>query len=174
MVRNKTAKVTSLVIGILIIAIAFLSSYFDIPSFGIYAGCEWYGRLAYPFFHANILHAILNVWCLLSLVFIYDISIWRMLFAYVVAISIPVDSLANAIAMMNAPTVGLSGVVYVLFASISFEVVRKWYYQAWMAFYIGVGFLFPYTNAWLHLYCYIVGFGYALLNRPIKIKTRDT
>lgn len=135
----------------------------DWHAVGIYAGCPLRCRLLYPFFHANLLHAALNAWALLSIVFIYDVSVWRMLLAYVVAVSAPVGLMG-----LSAPTVGLSGAVYFLFGSLSFEVGRKWYWQAWMLFYLGIGFLFPNTNAWLHLYCYITGLAIALLNKPIE------
>lgn len=93
-----------------------------------------------------------------------------MLFAYVVAVTMPVDTLGVFLPLDN-PTVGLSGVVYVLFGTISFEVARKRYFQFWMLFYISVGFIFPNTNAWLHLYCYLCGFLFALLNKPINRKS---
>ena len=92
-----------------------------------------------------------------------------MLGAYLIAVTIPVDTLAPFLPFDN-PTVGLSGVVYVLFGSISFDVLRKRYYQCWMLFYITVGFLIPNTNAWLHLYCYLCGLIVALLNKPICLK----
>lgn len=92
-----------------------------------------------------------------------------MLVAYLLAVTVPVDTLGGFLPFDN-PTVGLSGVVYVLFGSISFEVLRKRYYQCWMLFYIGIGFFMPNTNAWLHLYCYLCGFVVALLNKPIYIK----
>ena len=87
--------------------------------------------------------------------------------AYVIAVTVPVDTLGSFINIAS-PTVGLSAVVFVLFGSISFEVVRKWYYQGWMLLYLVVGFLFPNTNAWLHLYCYLAGLLVALLNKPVK------
>lgn len=140
---------------------------------GIYSGCSLQNRFLYSFFHANILHAVLNAWCLISIVFIYDITIWRMLLAFLVAASIPIDSMGTIIPGLGVPTVGLSGVVFFLFGSISFEVLRKWYYQLWMMFYILIGFIFPSTNAWLHLYCYASGLFFALLNKPIILGNNE-
>lgn len=164
--KRKKEKITALLISAVVVLLPLLVS-LEWNEVGIYSGCRLYGRLLYSFFHANILHAVLNAWCLLSLVFIYDISYWRMLLAYIIAVTVPVDILDSFI-NMAAPTVGLSAVVFVLFGSISFEVVRKWYYQGWMLLYLVVGFLFPNTNAWLHLYCYLVGLLVALLNKPVK------
>lgn len=166
---RKTEKVTAIVIALLVTALSFVHVS-DWTAVGICSSCPLSGRLLYPFFHAGFVHAVLNAWCLLSIIFIYDVSYWRMFFAYVVAVTMPVDTLGVFLPLDN-PTVGLSGVVYVLFGTISFEVARKRYFQCWMLFYIAVGFFFPNTNAWLHLYCYLFGFIAALLNKPINRKT---
>lgn len=166
---GKVEKVAAIVIALLVTVLSFLQVA-DWHSVGIYSHCHLSARLAYPFFHANLFHALLNAWCLLSMVFIYKVSLLRMLFAYTVAVTMPVDTL-GAFLPFNNPTVGLSGVVYVLFGTISFEVARKRYFQCWMLFYIAVGFFFPNANAWLHLYCYLFGFIAALLNKPINRKT---
>ena len=165
---GKVEKVASIV---MVISVAVLSCFHvaDWHSVGIYAHAPWSARLLYPFFHSGVLHAVLNGWCLLSLVFFYGMTWKRLLVAYLIAITVPVDTLGSFLPFDN-PTVGLSGVVYVLFGSISFEVLRKRYYQCWMLFYIGIGFLMPNTNAWLHLYCYLCGLGVALLNKPINRK----
>lgn len=167
--RRKMEKITALSIASIVVCLS-LCGIDDWQVVGLYSGCDLQGRILYPFFHANIIHAALNAWCLLSIVFIYDISIWRILLAFIVAFTVPVNTLGGWIDSLSSPTVGLSGVVFFLFGSISFEVLRKWYYQMWMLFYLSIGFIFPNTNAWLHLYCYIVGFVVSLLNKPIKIE----
>lgn len=163
MEKRKNEKVASIVVSLSVIAITMFYTR-DLQSVGIYSGSPFYTRLTYSFFHANILHAMLNAWCLLSIVFIYDINMIRLSLSYMSAISIPSSLLGNV------PTVGLSGIVFFLFASISFEVNRKVYYQAWMIFYLVLGFIFPNSNGIIHLYCYIMGLSYALLNKPIKIQ----
>lgn len=159
---RKVEKITAIVIALLVMCLSVFGTD-DWLSVGIYAGCSLWGRVLYPFFHANILHAALNAWCLLSIIFIYDVSCLRLLFAYIIAVTVPVGAFGTDI-----PTVGLSGVVFVLFGSLSFEVRRKAYYQMWMLFYLAAGFVFPNTNAWLHLYCYAVGIVAGVLNKPIK------
>ena len=165
---RKTEKTTSLIISCLIVAISIIKVN-DWHYVGIYAGCPMLCRIIYPFFHANCIHALLNVWCFLSVVFIYNTKIWKLFFSYLIGASIPIDTL-NRWIPFNSPTVGLSGVIYALFGMISFDVARKLYYQCWMAFYIVCGFFFPNTNAWLHLYCYAFGFLVSLLTRPITLK----
>lgn len=167
--KKKVERLTSVLISVVVILLSLCVSpdWYDV---GIYSDCELQGRLLYSFFHVNPLHAILNSWCLLSIVFIYDISKWRMLLAYLVASFVPVGLFSKFLNTMAIPTVGLSSVVFFLFGSISFEVVRKWYYQSWMIIYLVAGFLFRGVNAWLHLYCYSLGFIVALLNKPINTK----
>lgn len=160
--KEKAAKVLSITVTCIVVGVALLHLH-DWEAVGIYKGCGLIGRVLYPLHHANLLHAGLNAWCLLSVVFIYDVSVWRMATAYIIAISIP------SCFLYATPTVGLSGVVFALFGSISFEVKRKAYYQLWMIVYLVLGFLFPNTNAWVHLYCYLAGVVVALLNKPIKI-----
>lgn len=160
--KKKAGKISALVISILVFCLA-LQHVDNWEAVGIYSGCGLTCRVLYTFYHANLLHALLNAWCLLSVVFIYDTSVWRLLIAYIIACTIPV------VCLSDVPTVGLSGVVFALFGSISFEVERKAYYQLWMLAYLFVGFLFPNTNAWVHLYCYIVGLLVALLNKPVKL-----
>nr|DAV37222.1 MAG TPA: Rhomboid family [Caudoviricetes sp.] len=166
--RRKIEKITSLLIAVIIVSLSIFCK-FDWKDVGIYSGCNLQCRLLYPFFHANVLHAVLNAWCFISIIFIYDVSIWRIFIAYLVAVFIPIDTIDSLIGGYSSPTVGLSGVIFFLFGSISFEVLRKWYYQMWMLFYIIIGFIFPNTNAWIHLFCYCVGFLFSLLNKPIKI-----
>ncbi len=163
---RKTEKAAAVAIALFVTVLSFVHVH-DWTSVGIYERCPLLNRLVYPFFHANVFHAVLNAWCLLSLVFIYDITCCRLVAAYIVAVAMPVDSI-GALVGLGQPTVGLSGAVFVLFGSISCEVARKRYYQAWMCFYICIGFLFPVTNAWLHLYCYVMGLIGALLNCPFK------
>lgn len=166
--KKKAAKAMSLLVSILVFCLS-LQDMTDWYAVGIYTGCGLGCRMLYPFYHANVLHATLNAWCLLSVIFIYDISLWRLAFAYIIAISFPVDALACLGVEVLDPTVGLSGVVFALFGSISFEVQRKAYYQLWMLAYLVAGFLFPNTNALVHLYCYMAGGAVALLNKPVKI-----
>lgn len=160
--RKKNGKVSALILAILVLCLA-LQGVKDWYAVGIYTGCGLCCRLSYPFCHVGIVHALLNAWCLLSVVFIYDISLSRLCLAYIISVFIP------SICLSATPTVGLSGVVFALFGSISFEVERKAYYQLWMLAYLVAGFLFPNTNALVHLYCYMAGGVVALLNKPVKI-----
>ena len=162
MVQETLSRASSLALAAIVM---FIYAFIDISpeDVGIMQGVTFCNRLTYSFFHASFLHAFMNVWCLLSVVFMYPISIWSLLLAFGVAASVPVDTFAFTI-----PTIGLSGVCFALMGRISFMVRRKWYYQAWLWFYIFLGFLFPNTNGWLHLYCYLMGVLIGFLNKPLK------
>lgn len=138
----------------------------------IHAHAPWTGRLLYPFFHAGPWHALMNAWALLAVVFTYGVSLRRMLAAYAVAVTMPVDTL-GAFLPFDSPTVGLSGVVWFLFGSISLEVARKRYYQAWMLSFLAAGFAAPRVNAWLHVYCYAAGLAAAFLNRTFDMEKKE-
>lgn len=162
---KKEGKIVALIVGVVALALSLLQGV-DFSVVGIYYGCSLSGRFAYHFFHANIFHAVLNVWCLLSVVFLYGITLPRLLFAYIVTSLFPVSLFPDAL----APTIGLSAVVYFLFGSISFMVRRKWYYQCWMLAYLALGFLIPNANGWIHLYGYSAGLLLGFLNKPLTIK----
>lgn len=164
--QRKKEKTTALLLAAVIVALSLTGFSCQYP-FGICPGGTWTGRFLYPFFHASILHAVLNVWCLVCLVFVYDIKLSRILMAYLGAVTFPADALSQFLPIPAVQTVGLSGVVFFLFGSISFEVERRLYYLSWMLFYLAIGFLFPHTNGWLHLYCYLCGVILAVLNYPI-------
>ncbi len=162
MVRKKESKITSLVLT----ASILLLQCFDVPlgSVGLCEGSSISARLLYPFFHANIFHAALNCWCMLSVVFLFDVSVAGLLTAYAIAVSVPLGLFpCNTI-----PTVGLSGVCYALMGRVVFLVGARWKYNFYVLSYIAIGFLFPSLNGWLHLYCYIAGSFVGLLNKPLK------
>lgn len=160
--KKKAAKVTSLMVSVMLVCMALFHNISDWETVGLSTGCGIECRMLYPFYHAGILHALLNVWCMLSIVFIYDVSVWRLLIAYLIAVTIP------GFCISAVPTVGLSGAIFALYGSISFEVSRKTYFQLWMIMYLALGFIFPNTNAWIHLYCYLAGLMVALLNKPVR------
>lgn len=163
MESKKTCKIAALSISLIVIVLALFSSV-DWRSVGIYVGSPLYCRASYILFHANVIHAAVNAWCLLSIAFLYGFSASRLFLAFCAAASVP------ACCLSYYPTVGMSGLVYFLLGCLAFDVARKIYYQFCMAFYIALGCFIPNSNVLLHLYCYAVGFAVALLNKPIKIK----
>lgn len=164
---NEAGRFAALSVAAVILCLSFIRcDGFDV---GIYAGCGMQGHCLYPFFHANAIHAALNVWCLLVAVFYYGMRIWHMGIAYLIAVTMPIDTFGHVIGGMDVPTVGLSGVIFAMFGMLSLGVKRKMYYQGWMVCYLLAGFVNPATNAWVHLYCYLAGVVTAWLNKPINI-----
>lgn len=162
MVRRKEAKIASLVLTVAVLLLQCL----DVPleNVGLSGDSPVYARFLYPFFHANMLHAAINCWCLLSVVFIYDVSLAAMAVSYLVAVLYPIGFFSPD----ALPTVGLSGVCYTLMGRVAFCVRERWKYQLYMLSYIAVGFLLPGFNGCLHLYCYIAGLLVGFLNKPIR------
>lgn len=164
MASEKYAKVAILAVSAIVLLIYIIWG--NMPQYGICVGSDALQRFSYHFLHSSLLHALINVWCLLSVGFVYRISLGVLLTAYILASLFPVDTLQLLLPYSNGfllPTVGLSGICYALMGVVAFQVQRKVYYHLWLAFYIGIGFLFPNVNGWIHLYCYIAGLGVGLL-----------
>lgn len=166
MVRRTQAKTTTLILIVVVLIISAVQclGVIEPEQYGICKGCSLSARLSYCLFHANIYHAVVNIWCLLSLAFIYEYSLKQLFTAYLISAFYPVDWFWFTSSM---PTVGLSGVCFALMGMVSYKVKRKLYYHSWIAAFIAVGFLLPNANAWLHLYCYVVGLMVGFLNAPI-------
>ena len=166
MVHRTQAKTSALAM----VAMAIILQLFSIPTGNVSLSIDapWWHRLTYHFFHANILHLIVNCWALLCIVFIYNIQSPMLVSAFIIAALYPCESLNFLYPEGMLPTIGLSGICYALLGRYSLSVERKLYYNLWWAFFIGIGFLSPYSNAWLHLYCYLCGVVIAALNKPYK------
>lgn len=110
-----------------------------------------YKRLTYPFFHASLIHALINVWCLLSVVFTYRISMMQISVALIITASVP------EIVLSGIPTVGISGVCYALLGMAATVSRRPIYFTLFVLVSVSIGFLFPSVNALLHLHCFFTG-----------------
>lgn len=153
-------KNTARTLALIIAAVVLILHCLDIPldEVGLSSDAPCYTALTYSFFHVSFLHAALNAWCLLSLVFGYGVSLNKMLIAYIIAILCPATS--------DIPTVGLSGVCFALIGMVS--VGRNYIFLLFVAAILALGFFFPQSNGWLHLLCYLAGLIVGLLNMPIR------
>lgn len=142
---NTGSKWAALAVGVA----ALVMSPFD--GDGLCVGCSLLSRLSYPLFHVNILHAFCNAWCLISLVFLYDLPWWKTALAFAVAISIP------SCILTATPVVGMSGACLALMGLTVPVVRRKVMLLGWINFFLVLGFLFPNVAAWVHVYCFTVG-----------------
>lgn len=160
MVYRKIEKTSGLLISIF----AVMASLIYVPDWnmvGVSVRCGLLQRLGYSLFHASMLHAVINTWCFLSIIFLHDVKVWQLIVAYLIAVCVP------DFALSTTPTVGLSAVCFALFGIITFQVKRKVFYNACMAAYIIVGFIFTQVNGWLHLYSYVAGLLVGFLTMPI-------
>ena len=89
MVRNEKEKAAALILTaaciIISVSVRVLNG-FPIESVAIAPHCSIFQRITYSFFHASMLHCVVNCWCLLSVVFAYRVSLWSLLLAYLTAI----------------------------------------------------------------------------------------
>lgn len=163
MFRRKKTKAAALLAGAVIIV---LSIAMPASTYGLHAGCSLAERMTYPFLHANILHAGLNMYVLLSAVFLYDVSPRQLLLSYLIAVSFPVTQLAALSSQLSTNiTVGLSGINYALMALIIPQVAQPRPYILTVLAYIFVGFAFPNCNNVLHLYCFLLALPLSMLRR---------
>lgn len=167
MLRNKKTKAFALALSLAMLALAFVP--FDAEAVGLRSlsaspswggmGC---GRLSYSFFHASLLHCLVNVWCFLSCVFLADVSFRKLALAYFAACSAP--------ALSATPTIGLSGVCFALLGMVMWQSAGKLRYNM----IIGVSVLSVYAlcpkavNNGLHLYCYLLG----VVSVPVENRLR--
>lgn len=156
MVRRKNAKTTALILTILLPLIHILP--IDPHCIGLYEGTPAFTRFTYQFFHASWLHLFINIWCLLSLVFNYDLSIWNFFWAFLISAAVPV--------LWAIPTIGLSGFCFALIGIAGFSVRNKRLYHTWAIGIILLGFFSSGVNASLHLFCYLVGLFVGWFNKP--------
>lgn len=168
MVQKKESKTAALLIA----ALVFLASFIYIPDWsviGVFPSCPPWQRLFYPFFHASPIHALINAWCLLSAVFLFNPPLWRLVVAYLIAVIIP-DCCLTSLSLL--PTVGLSVLCFALIGQVSLLCSRRIYFSASILAFIAVGFLFPSVNAWAHLYGYLAGLFVGVLTIPLSCLKR--
>lgn len=133
-------------------------SFCHAENFGLRSGCSWAERLLYPFLHANIFHALANIY-VLELCRRAEPLLFVLPCSYLIAVSYP---LAGA-----APVIGLSGIVYACMGHISARVRRKPRFHLIVAAYILLGLFFPSVAVWLHAYCYVLGIVHGYITQPL-------
>lgn len=157
---NKTAKTVILIYALILIVLYCLP--IDTESVGMTAGSEWYAHITYQHFHANLFHALCNIWAMLSIVFIARSSVTSLIVAFVISCLYPFAG--------EQPIIGASGFVYALAGLYALRLPR-WRqiarYNAFFLLTIPLGMLFSFVGVGIHLYCYVLGAVCSLLNRPM-------
>lgn len=180
MVRRKKTKTATLILTLICIVISivcYLLDGYSIEALAIHKGCSVFARLAYSFVHASLPHALINCWCLLSIVFIYDVPFAYIILAYIIAVTYPAHLFDCFI--ISSPTVGLSAVCFALMGMVSFQTRRKLYFHSWVVSFIIIGYALPHLcslcglivaapNTVLHIYSYVAGLIVGFLNSPVR------
>ncbi len=177
MVRRKEAKAAALVLtGVCIILclIQWLTGWPQLTEVGISEDCSFLARLSYSFFHANMLHCLVNCWTMLSVVFVYDLPLSRIIISYIAAVCYP---------WASTPTVGLSAVVFCLFGQVLWLSRNRMLFNFWVVsfivagiilphFFIRLGFHIAFPDNALHIYSYVVGLVVGFVNSPAPWQRR--
>lgn len=164
MVPGKEAKAASLVLTIVSVVLVLVSP--DIARHGIGEGSTLLQRLSYPFFHANLLHAGLNCWVLLSLCFNRTVPGWMIPTAYLVSVTYPAGLFASL--ARHGVAVGLSGMIFAMVGMLTLTLRKPLPAIAYTMAFVLIGAVLP-NIAWtLHLYCYAAGLmvGYIVIPNP--------
>ena len=158
----------------LVLSLALLIlSVFDAPAACILRpGCGITARLCYHFFHANVFHAICNIWCLLAIAFYYDIEDWELLLAFIIAATVPSWCLTLNTYDLTLKAIGFSGICFALMGIVFHKVARKKYYLSWIIPMVAVGFIIPGVAATLHLYSFAVGITVSLVLQAVGLYKR--
>jgi membrane associated rhomboid family serine protease len=170
MEKGATTKCVALAVTVAVMAIAVVGV--DHNATGVSKGCSLTQRFVYHFVHANIFHALCNVWCLLSIAFLYPIKAWQLVVAFLIASFVPSFVLAST------PTVGLSGWLFALMGLMTFAVGRRLFFFSWVMGFIAVTWalsLLPFfggIGGGLHLYCYLAGMAVGFFNSPVDLWKR--
>lgn len=159
--EGRATKTTALTIAALCLALSFCDG--TAQSMQLHARVT--ARIAYSFFHAGFLHALVNVYVFLACFFIFNLRLRHLILAFAIAASFPIDLIAHYTYM--APTVGLSAVCYALLGSLSHKAVKRFAFHAWVVAFIAlpeiihyiftaIGFNVAAVNTPLHIYAYIL------------------
>lgn len=134
-----------------------------VQQWGLTRDGDLLARLCYPLLHASLLHALINVWCLLGCAMCFPLHIFDLVMAMVCAWCVPEVCL-----FADAATVGLSVAVYFLLGRITWLVRRRRRYLAFLSLYLLVSILLPASNGWAHLYGFVCGLIYGFVNTPLS------
>ena len=164
------AKATSLVVSLvsLLLSVAGAIGLLSFDGVGILPGGPLWCRLVHPFVHAGVLHALLNVYVFLQLVFFFPLRCRHLLFAYLVACSCPVTVAVwggGVSGLSVTGVVGLSGMEYVLMGWVMPGVPCRWRFNMQLFLWMSAGLVTGGVAVGFHLYCYLLGVVAAMLLR---------
>ena len=159
---------------LIVILFIIVYSVFDL-SLGYTISSPIYTHLTYSFMHASILHLVFN-----SLAFIGFYRVLKNYYKGLFLIIVLIAFSASFFAEYTLPTVGASGMVYAMIGMYigllvigKVKILKKDLY----IFLFSIGLMFAISvfkhnsNYVLHAICFIMGFGYEMLNNILRHKT---
>lgn len=181
MVRGEKEKITALVLTVAVLAIS--CSELEASRYSVGRDATLLDRMVYSFIHASFLHALLNSWSLIVIVFYFNVSICTMAMAYIIAVAYPAETLSHVVGMAGEPTVGLSAVCFALLGSVGFAVRRRIYFNMCImaCIFMGpavsrigtmMGLEMAFPNFVIHLYAYAMGLVVSFFNMPAPWKRK--
>lgn len=138
-------------------ALLAVLSLFSSDGYGLHAGCAWHERMLYPFLHANIFHALVNIY-VLELCRRAMPMRWQLAALYAIAVSYPFSG--------TTPVIGLSGVVYAYMGCVMTRARNKMRFNLFVVAYLFIGMFFAVVAVRLHAYCYALGMLYGYITLP--------
>lgn len=137
--------------------------------YGLSSTSPSWTRLTYHFFHASILHWLINTTVMISIAFRANVPLWQWLATLAIATVYPS-------CLEDIPIIGGSIWIYAVLGSITPIVRRPWLFFLQTLFFIFLGIALAWlasvfrfaTVAWLaHLYAYFAGVLLGLFTQPI-------
>lgn len=177
--EDTSVQIYRTIILIIVIATLVMSVTIGTPSaYGLCSGISWHHRIIYHFFHAGLIHWLVNAFALLTIAFRWNLHWWQYVIAFAVASLYPADLLDQ-----DTPIVGLSIWIYSLIGIItpatSYPV--RVFFANLICIFVGllatwtlqcIGSIGIHTSipiiAWqAHLYAYIAGILIGLCTMPV-------
>lgn len=155
MLRTAKAKTGAYAFYTLIAAMSLI----PVNGAGLYDGCSVACRLSYPFLHANIFHALCNLFVLHQCLLFPTVRWHTLTMCYLIGISYPFAT--------DIPIVGLSGAVYALFGCIAPYVNNRLSYHSYVIAGLLLSLVIPFMAFGVHAWGYALGLAWGYLNAPI-------
>lgn len=131
---------------------------------GLSSSSQWWTRITYQCCHDGILHASVNVYCLMMMAHRWRLRLSELSTAVAIAALVP------SFLLSERCVVGMSGALFAVFGMRSVYAENRVRYNLQVALVIALGFLFANAASWLHLYSYCAGMAFGVINKPIEWK----
>lgn len=139
----------------------------DIAQMGFYKGSPLYTHISYMFFHRDLIHLATNM---VAFYFVYSGLKPKTSLLFLVLIGSIVISFFSE---LNSPTVGLSGMIFIMIGYFSANLLSVYDVQKYIPFFtfallsITVSFLLPNTNGLIHFLGFVLGYFSSLIKHII-------